>query len=282
MKNFNSNISLLTVLAAFTIIYSCSPADKNNTGHEYMPDMGHSIAYEANVVDPYSPNHWEKESTKSVYDLSVPRLPVAGTVARGSVGIANQSSEEGRTEMVKMLRGDGNSSVALPINGSVPYYYKDTEEERTRAMAEIVKNPFLISKESLRNGKELYTIYCGLCHGDKGDGNGFLYDHPEAKYPAKPANLVSDDFIASSEGRYYHAIMFGKNVMGSYADKLSYTERWNVIQYIRSLQANAKGLKYNDAENTLNNSATPALSIVKLNKAVEEHAEIKMDHPAGH
>jgi hypothetical protein len=48
--------------------------------------------------------------------------------------------------------------------------------------------------------------------------------------------------------------MYGKNVMGSYADKLSYDERWNVIHYIRSLQANSKNLKYNDKENTFSNS----------------------------
>lgn len=279
MKNLNSNISIFSVLLSFTFMYSCSPADKNNPGHEYMPDMGHSVAYEANIVDPYSYNHWEKESTKSVYDLSNPGLPVLGTVPRGSVGISNQSTEEGREEMMKMLRGDGNSSIAVPINGSVPYYYKDTEEERTRAMSEIVRNPFLITKDALKKGKDLYTIYCGLCHGEKGDGNGFLYDHPEAKYPAKPANLISDDFIAASEGRYYHAIMYGKNVMGSYADKLSYTERWNVIHYIRSLQANAKSLKYNDAENTLNNSGTPALSVAKL-KTVNESAPV--DHATDH
>lgn len=32
---------------------SCSPADGNNSGHEYMPDMAHSVAYEANVDNYY-------------------------------------------------------------------------------------------------------------------------------------------------------------------------------------------------------------------------------------
>lgn len=42
--------------------------------------------------------------------------------------------------------------------------------------------------------------------------------------------------------------------MGAYADKLSYNERWNVIHYIRSLQAASKNLKYSESENTFSGS----------------------------
>ena len=40
--------------------------------------------------------------------------------------------------------------------------------------------------------------------------------------------------------------MYGKNVMGSYKDKISYEERWQVIHYIRSLQAKDKKLEYSE------------------------------------
>jgi hypothetical protein len=48
--------------------------------------------------------------------------------------------------------------------------------------------------------------------------------------------LVEEEMVNAGDGRYYFAIMYGKNVMGGYADKLSYEERWHVINYIRSLQ----------------------------------------------
>ena len=283
MKNLQAYISLFSLSMAFALINGCGPADGNNPGHEYMPDMGHAVSYEANVVDPYSYNHWEKESTKSVFELSIPRVPVAGSIARGYAGIAAQTNEEAKSEMMNSLRGHGNSSVAVPVNGSVPYYYADNEDERLRATAEITKNPYPITKNGLQRGKELYNIFCAICHGEKGAGNGYLYDNPNAKYPAAPANLVSDVFIAASEGRFYHGIMYGKDVMGSYADKISYEERWQVIHYIRSLQAESKSLKYDEAENTLNNSGTPALSIARLNKALETNANVKpADHPTDH
>jgi len=78
------------------------------------------------------------------------------------------------------------------------------------------------------------------------------------KYPAQPANMMLEEFVNASNGRYYHAMIYGKNLMGGYADKLSYEERWQVIHHIRSLQAKSLGLTYNQLENTLNTVDRPA------------------------
>jgi cytochrome c553 len=236
-------------ILATTIGFSfeaCSPAHGNHPGHEYMPDMAHSVAQEANVYNGYSLNTWDKQSVKSLKELSQPRNTVKGSIPRGSVGMAATGNS---AEMMAMLAGTG-SGIPTTINGNVPYYYGDDEAERTRANKEIVGNPFPITKKGLEEGKELFRIYCGICHGDKGGGDGYLANGPDAKYLAQPANLLLDTFANGNNGRLYHAIMYGKNVMGSYADKLSYEERWKVIHYIRSSQAAAKGLVYNDKQNT--------------------------------
>ena len=228
--------SIIVLFVGLNLMISCSPAGGNSPGHEYMPDMAHSVAVEANQDNYYFYHTWDKDNYRK---YASPRLPVKGTLPRGSV----------KTTDSTMM----NNSVAYTENGMVPYYYKDTEEERARASKEITKNPLPITKAGLEKGKNLYNIYCGICHGEKGDGAGYLV-RDDGKYPAQPANLIKDEFIAASEGRLYHAIMFGKNVMGSYADKLSYQERWDVIHYIRSLQAASKNLKYSETENTLSGS----------------------------
>ena len=52
--------------------------------------------------------------------------------------------------------------------------------------------------------------------------------------------------------------------MGSYADKLSYEERWQVVHYIRSLQAVKNGAKYDESANTLNPAfGTPMKLVAK-------------------
>lgn len=242
-------------LAASAVLSACSPAQDNDTGSEYMPDMGHSVAYESNVYGYYHYNTWDSASVFKRRDLSNPRLPVKGTIARGYAGISYLQDPAAQADLMMHLRGGtGINEIAVPINGNVPYYYKDTEEERIRASAQIIGNPFPITAKGLAQGKELYDIFCGICHGAAGNGLGYLVSEENVKavYPAAPANFLQDTFLNSSNGRFYHGIIYGKNVMGGYADKLSYEERWQVIHYIRSLQAKEKKLVYDENANTLN------------------------------
>ncbi len=281
------------ILAAVVIFYSCSPADGNFAGSEYMPDMGHSIAYEANVYTYYYLNTWDSASTFRLKELTNRMLPVKGTVARGYAGVY-LNGEKSTDEVINTLRGGDNvNAIAVPVNGNVPYYYEDTEEERTRATAEIIDNPFPITAEGLARGKELYDVFCGICHGENGGGNGYLVREadpakgdPGGVYPVLPANMLDTAYANSSNGRYYHAIMYGKNAMGAYHDKMNYEERWQVIHYIRALQAKDQGVEYSETKNTLNPAfGTPAKDLPELavnepateNKAAKE-PEAEGDH----
>lgn len=240
---------LVLIVGAFGL-QSCQQAGVNNTGSEYMPDMGHSIAYEANYYNYYYYNTWGTED--EYYKFAQPGLPVAGTIPR---------------------RGN-DGGFNIPTQGSVPYYYGDTDAERERAIAEIIDNPLPITEAGLAEGKELYNIFCSTCHGEKGDGNGYLVRDDGGVYPVQPANFLLEEHVNASNGRFYHSIMHGKNLMGSYKDKISYEERWNVIHYIRSLQAKELKLVYNQEENTLNDVDRPA--------GKDYLAANMVDHAEGH
>ena len=251
LKNTVIAISFLIIVA------SCSPADGNKTGHEFMPDMVHSTAYEANYSNYYYYNTWGTEEDYA--SIVQPRKPVQGTIARGEA------------------MPDVDNGIRIPANGRVPYYYDDTEEERTRAMEEIIDNPFPITKAGLDEGEELYTIYCAICHGDKGDGAGYIVRDDGGVYPNQPAILTSDEFIQASNGRFYHAIVYGKNVMGAHADKLSYEERWQVIHYIRSLQAQKIKAEYSEEANTLNDIDIPGVVYAEMHKDDDKAHSEEMD-----
>lgn len=299
MKEMRQIRNYIYILAAVVIFYSCSPADGNFPGSEYIPDMGHSVAYEANVYTYYYYNTWDSASTFKLKELSNPRLPIEGTVARGYAGVF-LNGEQSSDEVINKLRGtDQVNAIAVPVNGNAPYYYEDTEDERLRATAEILDNPFPITAEGLAKGKELYDIFCGICHGEKGDGNGYLVREadpakgdPGGVYPVLPANMLAADYANSSNGRYYHAIIYGKNAMGGYADKMNYEERWQVIHYIRSLQAKDQKLEYSEAVNTLNPAfGTPVSEIAPMaaNEEMEEempeaegNSSSDEDHGGGH
>ena len=256
------NLIYILIPVSLAGMLACSPAGGEKRGHEFMPDMVHATGYEANLYNYYYYNRW---GTKEEYkQYASPRQSVHGTVARGEISLALAADDQAMLDAMQAFTGETDGSIAIHPNGSVPYYYKDTEEERSRAMREITRNPFPITTEGLERGKELYVVYCGICHGVKGDGQGYLVreDDPAkgivaGVYPAAPANFMLDTFVNASPGRFYHSIMYGKNVMGSYADKLSYRERWEVIHYIRSLQAQSKKLDYSSKGNTFNQEATP-------------------------
>lgn len=251
-------IGAILGVALFAWFFSlCSPAGKDKTGHEYMPDMYHPVSYEANQYSAYHWNHWDGANdgqTFSKAQLSQPRLKVHGTIPRGYTSVYYTDASA-----LDYVRGkNASNAIAAPINGGAPFVYANTEDDRIRCEKELVNNPFPITKAGLNKAKPLYDIYCGVCHGTKGDGQGILVTVPDAKYPAAPKNFLGDDMIGSGNGRYYFAVMYGKNVMGSYADKLSFEERWQVIHYIRSLQAKSKGLEYSEMANTLSSIEKPA------------------------
>ena len=258
--------TLIMILIVSFLISSCQSPGGDTTGSEFMPDMAHSVAYESNYYNYYYNNTWGSE--EEYYEYAKPKLPVKGTVPRGS-----------------------SSNISIPkANDTKPYHYGETIEERERAIAEIIDNPLPITDAGLIQGKELYEVFCGICHGNKGDGLGYIYDVTEA-YPIAPkrflkgtAGIDSLDYemVRASNGRYYHAIMRGINLMGSYKDKLNHDERWNVIHYIRSLQAKDMELEYNQTTNTLNNIDRPAGNnyVAELMKSDTEidHGDDGIDH----
>ena len=77
MKNLKH---IFVAVVAAILITACSPAEGNYTGSEYMPDMAHSVAYEANIYNYYHHNTWDSASTFKLKELSNPRLPVKGTI----------------------------------------------------------------------------------------------------------------------------------------------------------------------------------------------------------
>ncbi len=275
----------LLYIALVATIAACGPAGGEDRGHEFMPDMAHSIAYESNIYNYYGLNTYSEESDYKTY--AMPRKPVEGTVPRGSAGLALRSPEEKERLMMSMNGQTQINEISIPSNGSVSYGYDNTDDERVRAAREITQNPLPITASGLSQGKELYEVFCGICHGSKGAGDGYLA-REGGPYAAVPANLIAPKFRDTTDGLYYHAIMHGKNVMGAYADKLSYEERWNVIHYIRSLQAKDQSLAYSEEENTLNNAITgasyyagftmPESSTKGIYKLSGGHA----DHGAGH
>lgn len=129
----------------------------------------------------------------------------------------------------------------LPAEGSIPrgwkpYEYENNPQGSADAKAEL-KNPLPYTEENLAKGKQLYTVYCAVCHGDKGDGQGILAQRE--KFLGIPS--YDDAGRAITEGSVYHVMYYGLNAMGSYASQTSTEERWLIDHYVMSLKDQLEG-----------------------------------------
>ena len=116
--------------------------------------------------------------------------------------------------------------------GYIPFDIDNTIEGFELAKASL-KNPLDSTQVSLDRGGSLFNIYCAICHGTKGDGQGNLVKLE--KILGVPS--FADAGRGITEGSIYHTIHYGKNAMGSYANQLSIEERWQVVAYVLQLKA---------------------------------------------
>jgi mono/diheme cytochrome c family protein len=136
---------------------------------------------------------------------------------------------------------ENEMEAKLPVDGSIPrgwmpYDYEDSNEGLELARAELTMT-LPVTEENLARGAELYDIYCAVCHGEKGDGQGILMKRE--KFLGIPS--YADPGRNITEGSIYHVQMYGLNSMGSYASQTNELERWQITQHVLNLKAALKG-----------------------------------------
>ncbi len=92
--------------------------------------------------------------------------------------------------------------------------------------------PIEIDEETMELGQQKFDIFCAICHGEAGDGNGITKQYGMAATPT----YLDERIRNMPEGEIFNTITNGKNLMGSYGAALTPKERWAVIAYVRALQ----------------------------------------------
>ena len=137
------------------------------------------------------------------------------------------------------------SQNRAPVEGTVPV----TGREIMTATPETAagwRNPRSRTAESLNRGQWVYEVYCSVCHGMAGKGDGPISaangQNPPGPFPGIPS-LVDSDRRALTDGWIYGVIVnaqdMGKGLMPRYGDKVRGPDRWDLVNYVRQLQADA-------------------------------------------
>ena len=130
----------------------------------------------------------------------------------------------------------GGKEGQLPVDGTInrgfeTYEYPDTPEALIAVKAANLKSPLgPLSEKDMEKAKALFEIYCAICHGNSGNGQGKLV--AQGKFLGVPS--YKDRVI--NEGSIFHVVTYGLNNMGSHANQLSKKERWMVATYVMELK----------------------------------------------
>lgn len=137
---------------------------------------------------------------------------------------ANPNFADGKT-----MRNPVEGTIPL---GYQPYLYQKTDEDRTKAGKELV-NPLNSTALNIARGKQVFSVFCINCHGDKGDGKGYLFT--SGKYPFPPKSLLSDKVRTNPIGEIYHVVSVGFGVMPQHGSQVRPEDRWKVAMYVKEV-----------------------------------------------
>lgn len=123
----------------------------------------------------------------------------------------------------------------VPVTGVGPVLDVET--------ADRIVNPRTRTSASINRGKIVYDTYCLVCHGETGRGDGPISADAGGPF-AGVRSMVTDTVGRRSDGYLYgiivNAPLMGRGLMPRYGDKIRGTDQWDLVNYVRALQAQTR------------------------------------------
>ncbi|NBD39084.1 MAG: cytochrome c [Verrucomicrobia bacterium] len=205
MRQFFLIYAFLILLVV--VVFGLRGCKTENTPLEVFPDMDRQNKFH------------EQGKTVFFEDGRMDRRPVAGTVP----AVNYKQSEYGHLQPDNRFRENTYLATGRP--------------EGAEAFGDGI--PVEVSFAHMEEGRDLYNIYCAICHGESGNGNGVIAQ-PRYGYPTI-VSLLQSRIMEQPDGEIFNTITHGKNTMGPYGAKIRVEDRWKVVMYVRALQRAGAG-----------------------------------------
>jgi len=165
------------------------------------------------------------------------RPPIEGTVARGYLKTDTEYYTGKRADTV-------GARHAVPLQAAGPQPTVANATTSTPALVgaaaypdDVEVFPIAVTKDTVTRGKQRYEIFCSVCHGLTGNGDGMI-----VRRGFRRAASFNDDRLRQAPvGHFFDAISNGWGAMPSYAPQIPTEDRWAIIVYIRALQLSQQG-----------------------------------------
>lgn len=185
----------------------------------------------------FMPSKGPQEKTILFSDGRTMRPNVPGTVSRGAgeLSIDDQTGIK-MNEFAGEFPGGATQLVAFALQEAA------AEGEAADTTPWLTENPLTIDRATLDHGRERFEIYCAVCHGRDGFGNGLVNQRAKkilATTWTQPSSL-HDERLAEDkmpDGQIFNTISNGIRKMPGYAGQIPASDRWAIVAYLRVLQA---------------------------------------------
>jgi len=149
------------------------------------------------------------------------RPPVEGTVARGFLRTDTEFFTGKKNKATGGLSTAAATGTAQASTGQNAY------------PDDVDVFPIPVTKEVVDRGRQRYDIFCTVCHGKTGYGDGMIV----RRGFRKAASFHEDRLRSAPVGHFFDAMTNGWGAMPPYASQIAVQDRWAIIAYIRALQA---------------------------------------------
>jgi mono/diheme cytochrome c family protein len=230
---------------------------KEKSKKEKMTRLRHCLLFFALCLSPFSfiacrqdmqdQPRYEQYERNRAGGGTASRIPPQGTVARGYL-------REDRAFYTATSGANANTPGAgggNPGGGSEPTGAQTaqggnpsggTVTDRVGDTNNVAEFPFPVTMDVINRGQERYEIFCSMCHGGTGIGDGMVARRGFRASGNRPVPSYHEPRLREARvGYFYDVITNGFGTMPSYAAMIPPADRWAIVAYIRALQVSQGG-----------------------------------------
>jgi mono/diheme cytochrome c family protein len=147
----------------------------------------------------------------------------------GAGGETTSGSANGQAggSSVSAQAGSGGNSNASAANGAAA-----AAQGKAGDTDDAVDFPFPVTAEVVARGRERFEIYCAMCHGYTGEGDGMIV----RRGYRRPPSYHEDRLRQAPVGYFFRVMTEGFGAMPPYRAQVPVQDRWAIAAYIRALQ----------------------------------------------
>jgi mono/diheme cytochrome c family protein len=128
--------------------------------------------------------------------------------------------------------GSAAGTASWPAEGEALPLVKGTVAQGALARAHEIAQPPQVSQSVLSRGRQRYAIYCAVCHGLSGAGDGIVI----ARGFPRPKPFYDPRLMQAPAKHLVDVIGQGAGTMYGFSDRVEPKDRWAIAAYIRALQ----------------------------------------------